>query len=93
VLLEERRREFFNEGGRYWSTKIQNTDLLWFPRREGVSPLQGYQYLGGVRLLWDGSEYEGNDYWGARGGPAAQGTGCAGLGSLGGNPGHQVPIF
>src|SRR5690606_22943084 len=42
VLLEERRREFYAEGGRYWSTKIQNTDMLWFPRAEGQTPFQGY---------------------------------------------------
>lgn len=93
MLLEERRREFFTEGGRYWSTKIQNTDKLWFPRRQGNTPLQGYQYLGGVRMLWVTNEYEGNAHWAARGGTAAQGTGCAGLGSLGGNPGDQVPVF
>src|SRR5690606_32036455 len=35
MLLEERRRWFFAAGGRYWSTKIQNPDVLWFPRGEG----------------------------------------------------------
>ena len=92
MLLEERRREFFNEGGRFWSTKIQNTDMLWFPRLQGNSRLQGYQLEGGVRLFWDVAEYEQNDYFGARGGNAARGSGCVGLGSLGGNPGDQVPI-
>lgn len=91
MTLEERRREFFNEGGRYWSTKIQNTDVLWFPRQQGITRLQGYQLRGGVRQQWDGAEYEGNEFWGARGGEKAQGTGCVGLGSIGGNPGDQVP--
>ena len=36
LIIEERRRTFFGTGGaRYWSTKIQNTDLLWFPRWQG----------------------------------------------------------
>ena len=78
VLLEERRREFFAEGGRYWSTKIQNTDVLWFPRREGATPYQGYNLQGGVRLLFTG-EYESNPKWVANGGLALRGTGCTGL--------------
>jgi len=93
MLLEERRREFFNEGGRVWSTKIQNTDMMWFPRLQGQTPLQGYQYMGGVRMAWVLSEYEGNPHWAARGGQAARGSGCAALKSLGGNPGNQVPLL
>jgi hypothetical protein len=91
MLLEERRREFFAEGGRYFSTKIQNTDLLWFPRRQGQTPnTSQYQMLGVVRTLFDGGEYQLNPNWEALGGLSARGTGCASLGPL---PGSQVPIF
>jgi hypothetical protein len=88
AILEERRREFFAEAGRYWSTKIQNTDMLWFPRLQGGGLV--YQYQGGVRLRFDGSEYTINPYFVARGRESAQGTGCANMGPL---PGSQVPIF
>lgn len=93
MLLEERRRQFFNQAGRYWSTKIQNTDMLWFPRRQGQTPFQGYNLLGAVRQTFASDEYETNLNWVAAGGLAARGTGCAGLGSLGGNPGDQVPAY
>ena len=76
MLIEERRRELFAEGGRYYSTKIQNTDLVWFPRAEGSTPETGYNLQGGVRLLFGADEYEGNEYWVARGGLTARGTGC-----------------
>lgn len=88
AILEERRREFFAESGRYWSTKIQNTDLLWFPRNQGGGLV--YQYQGGVRVRFDASEYTINPYFVARGRESAQGTGCANMGPL---PGSQVPIF
>jgi len=88
MIIEERRREFFSEAGRYWSTKIQNTDLTWFPRRQGSGLV--YVYQGGVRLLFAGAEYTTNPYFVARGREAAQGTGCANMGPL---PGSQVPIF
>jgi hypothetical protein len=93
VLLEERRRELFAEGARYWSTKIQNTDVLWFPRNRGQTPAQGYNTVGGVRMLFAGGEYEGNTVWRDQGGEALQGTGCASLGSLGGGPGSQAPVL
>ncbi|MDE2754326.1 MAG: hypothetical protein OXI83_17270, partial [Gemmatimonadota bacterium] len=51
------RRSRFAEGGRYWATKILNTDILWFPRTEGVTPSQGYDLNGGVRLTLPGDEY------------------------------------
>ena len=35
IILEERRRTLFNESGRFWATKILNTDLLFFPRTKG----------------------------------------------------------
>jgi hypothetical protein len=57
MIIEERRRSFFAEGGRYWATKILNTDILWFPRTEGVTPAQGYDLNGGVRLTMPGDEY------------------------------------
>jgi hypothetical protein len=91
MLLEERRREFFAEGGRFYSTEIQNTDMLWFPRQQGNTPnSSAYQLGGAVRLLTDGAEYNLNEYLIAAGGPSARGTGCANLGPL---PGAQVPLF
>lgn len=93
MLLEERRREFFAEGGRYWSTKIQNTDVLWFPRMEGATPFQGYNLQGAVRQLFASDEYEQNPYFVDRGGLAARGTGCSDLGTILGGPGSQAPVF
>ncbi len=91
MLLEERRREFYAEGGRFHSTGIQNTDLIWFPRLQGATPnSSAYQLGGSVRLLTDGQEYNLNEYLLAAGGPSARGTGCASLGPL---PGAQVPLF
>ena len=87
MLMEERRREFFAEGARYWSTKIQNTDILWFPRRQGDTPFQGYALLGAVRQLFAGDEYILNPYFEALGGLDARGTGCTSL------PGSQAPKF
>ncbi len=76
VLHEERKREFFAEGARYWSTKIQNTDIAWFPKSQGQTPFQGYSYLGAVRQLFAGGEYESNPAWIGAGGLAARATGC-----------------
>ncbi len=59
MIIEERRRQLFLEG-RFWSTKIRNTDLLWFPRNSGETPLLGFPYGGGVRLLMPSNEYELN---------------------------------
>jgi hypothetical protein len=92
MLLEERRREFFAEGGRYWSTKIQNTDVLWFPRLQGETPFQGYNLQGAVRQLFAGDEYEQNDYFVQRGGLDARGTGCSSLGTIIGGTGSQAPV-
>ncbi|MEQ1856566.1 MAG: RagB/SusD family nutrient uptake outer membrane protein [Longimicrobiales bacterium] len=74
AILEERRREFFSEAGRYWSTKLKNLDVLWFPRGEGAGLT--YLYQGGVRLAMPDREYERNPFLLARGGLAARGTGC-----------------
>ena len=61
LIHEERRRAFFLEGARYWSTKIQNTDISWFPRLEGNTPsIAQYILQGGVRLLFPGDEYSLN---------------------------------
>ncbi|HSH74670.1 MAG TPA: RagB/SusD family nutrient uptake outer membrane protein [Longimicrobiales bacterium] len=76
VILEERRRELYSESARYWSTKIQNTDLLWFPRRQGNTPFQGYILFGGVRLQFPDDEYTLNSNLAAAGGLALRGTGC-----------------
>jgi hypothetical protein len=86
LLIEERRREFYAEGGRYWSTKIQNTDLLWFPRAQG-STTTGYNYAGVVRQHFPTDEFETNPYFIARGGLSARGTGCTTL------PGSQAPVL
>jgi hypothetical protein len=72
VLIEERRREFYAEGGRYWSTKIQNTDLTWFPRGQGATPEIGYNYQGAVRQHFPNAEYDNN----ANVSRADRGTGC-----------------
>ena len=59
MIIEEKRRSLWLEG-RYIMTKIQNTDLLWFPRAQGITPSQGATYLGGVRRLMPNNEYELN---------------------------------
>jgi hypothetical protein len=87
LLFEERRREFFAEAGRFWSTKIQNTDIAWFPRAEGQTPFQRYNWQGGVRQIMPTAEYEQNPYFIDRGGRASRGSGCTGL------FGSQSPYF
>jgi hypothetical protein len=59
MIIEERRRELWIEG-RFWATKIQHTDRLWFPRRFGNTVFQGYPYTGGVTMALPQSEYELN---------------------------------
>lgn len=76
MVLEEYRRELYLDGGRYWRVKIQNNDVLWFPREQGQTPFQGYQLLGGVRLLFDGDEYTQNEHFQQRGGDDARASGC-----------------
>jgi hypothetical protein len=77
MLLEERRRELYSQGGRYWSTKIQNVDMLWFPRRQGQTPTAGYVVQGGVRMAWATDEYTGNPNFAALGDiTAIRGTFC-----------------
>jgi hypothetical protein len=79
LLFEERRRELFAEAGRFWSTKIQNTDIAWFPRAEGQTPFQRYNWQGGVRQLLPTAEYEQNPNFIALGGRDSRGLGCNGL--------------
>ena len=59
MILEERRRALFGEG-RFWSTKIRNTDLLWFPRATGVALFSGVDYLGGIRFIMSDAEFDRN---------------------------------
>ncbi len=68
---EERRRDLWLEG-RFWSTKIQHTDRLWFPRSFGSSLFQGFPYYGAVTLLMPEQEYGLNPNFGLE----ARGTGC-----------------
>ncbi|MSR19991.1 MAG: RagB/SusD family nutrient uptake outer membrane protein [Gemmatimonadetes bacterium] len=60
VILEEARREFYSESGRWWQWKIQNTDLMWFPRFQGFTSAGVYRLQGGVRLAFPTDEYERN---------------------------------
>ena len=65
---------FFLEGARYWSTKIQNTDISWFPRMQGNTPSNAsYILQGGVRLLFGEDEYTLNRNFLSL---ADRGTGC-----------------
>lgn len=79
MIIEERRRELFTEG-RYLATKIQNTDLLWFPRAVGTTPSQGYLLGGAVRYAMPESEYTLNKNLGLN----KRATGC---------PASQAPVF
>ena len=72
MILEERRRTLFNEVGRFWATKILNTDLLFFPRTEGFTPEQGYDLNGAVRMVMPTDEYELNPNLGLN----VRATGC-----------------
>jgi len=77
MLYEEARREYFAEGlGRFWALKIKNTDIAWFPRRQGQTPANGYNLLGGVRLHFPNDEYTNNPSVSAAGGLALRGTLC-----------------
>ncbi len=72
MIIEERRRTFFNEIGRFWATKILNTDILFFPRNKGKTPQQGYDLNGGVRQVMPTDEYEFNENLDF----SVRGTGC-----------------
>ncbi|MQA91333.1 MAG: hypothetical protein GEU90_14075 [Gemmatimonas sp.] len=56
MIIEERRRELWLEG-RYWVTKLQHTDKLWFPRDFGNWNISGIPLNGGVRIAMPESEY------------------------------------
>jgi hypothetical protein len=74
LIIEERRRALWLEA-RFWSTKIQKNEKLWFPRRVGEwVNVSNYELNGGVRMLMPESEYEINPNFG---GLDARGTGCA----------------
>ena len=60
LIIEERRRALYSEG-RYFYTKLKNTDLLWFPRNIGAARIAGHNYFGGVRFLMPQNEFELND--------------------------------
>lgn len=74
LIIEERRRALWLEA-RFWSTKIQKNDKLWFPRRVGqwINANAAYQLDGGVRLLMPQAEYQINPNLSL----ALRGTGCA----------------
>jgi hypothetical protein len=59
MIIEERRRDLWLEG-RFWSTKIQHTDRLWFPRAFGTSAVNTFPYQGAVTLLMPFDEYQLN---------------------------------
>jgi hypothetical protein len=76
IILEEARREFFGgESGRWWQWKIQNTDLMWFPRFQGFTQSGVYRLQGGVRLNWPLDEYDRNPAF-QPGGRTLRGSGC-----------------
>ena len=71
MIIEERRRDLWIEG-RFWGTKIQNTDKFWFPRAIGESLLNSFKYEGGVTLIMPIAEYDLNTNFGRE----ARATGC-----------------
>lgn len=74
LIIEERRRALWLEA-RFWSTKIQKNEKLWFPRRVGEwVNASNYELNGGVRMLMPSSEYQINPNFG---GLDARGTGCS----------------
>ena len=60
MIIEERRRALVLEG-RYFQTKLQNPDLLWFPR--GIGGTRGFDHAfrGGVRFIMPNGEYVNNE--------------------------------
>jgi len=60
MIFEERRRALFAEG-RFFYTKLKNTDVLWFPRNDGKMKSLGNPFFGGVRFLMPRDEYELNE--------------------------------
>ncbi len=72
MIIEERRRALWLEG-RFWATKIRNTDKLWFPRLEGLDEYN-HDLLGGVRVVYPLEEYRLNPNLTEE----DRGTGCEG---------------
>lgn len=77
MVIEERRRALWLEA-RYYATKLQHTDMLWFPRATGDLVNAGASYvLGGqVRYLLPADEYQINPNFRDNGALALRGTGC-----------------
>jgi hypothetical protein len=95
VILEEARREFYGgENGRWYQWKIQNTDLMWFPRFQGFTQ-SGYRLQGGVRLAFPTDEFDRNPAFVAAGGRAARGAGCTATGPAASTPADvsERPVF
>ncbi|HUF76634.1 MAG TPA: hypothetical protein VMM35_10165 [Longimicrobiales bacterium] len=80
LIFEERRRALWLEA-RWWATKLQHTDRLWFPRAVGdwINQDATYGLGGGVRLLMFNNEYELNENFGLE----HRATGC---------PPDQAPV-
>lgn len=57
MIIEERRRSLFLEGGRFWATKLRKE--LWFPRGVGTTPFP-YAYQPGVRMVMPEDEFNLN---------------------------------
>ena len=57
MLIEEVRRTFFLEGGRWWSHKLRYN--LWFPRTEDQDQWN-FTYQGGVRMVFPNGEFDLN---------------------------------
>jgi hypothetical protein len=95
IILEEARREFYGgENGRWYQWKIQNTDLMWFPRFQGFTQ-SGYRLQGGVRLTFPNDEFDRNPAFQAAGGRAARGSGCTAVGPAATTPADvsERPVF
>ncbi|MGE0160920.1 MAG: hypothetical protein AB7T31_16075 [Gemmatimonadales bacterium] len=93
VILEEARREFYGgENGRWYQWKIQNTDLMWFPRFQGFTE-SGYRLLGGVRLAFPNDEFDRNPAFVAAGGRDARGSGCTATGAAAPADVSERPVF
>ena len=59
MIIEERRRALVLEG-RYFQTKLQNPDILWFPRNIGGTRGFDHGFRGGVRFLMPNGEFVNN---------------------------------
>lgn len=76
MIIEERRRSLFLEGGRFWATKLRKE--LWFPRGVGTTPFP-YAYQPGVRMVMPEDEYDLNPNFDG----SDRGTLC---------PSHESPV-